>query len=180
MADFKFDPLREVKTCSRSSFKLSSDTWQTDFIFNANLFTWVCHFYWSVWTSWTLLTQLTTWKFQRTEQNVLGPDITETIVTAPLNKPTFTSPSLIPSRSLKMSKCHHRFQSFKFQMMFPINLPNIDLPFQNLWVHRHTLCEWIRSSNNSGARGPNWNWSRHWKSNESIATEMSNYCDNPR
>ena len=89
MADFKFDPLREVKTCSRSSFKLSSDTWQTDFIFNANLFTWVCHFYWSVWTSWTLLAQLTTWKFQRTEQNVLGPDITETIVTAPLNKPTF-------------------------------------------------------------------------------------------
>ena len=33
--------------------------------------------------------QLTAWKFQRTEQNILGPDITETIVTAPLNKPTF-------------------------------------------------------------------------------------------
>ena len=86
-ADFKFDSLREVKTCSRSSFKLSIDTWQIDFIFNANLFTWGCHFYWSVCTllSWQLE------NFQRTEQNIFGPDITETIVTAPLKdlEPTF-------------------------------------------------------------------------------------------
>ena len=33
--------------------------------------------------------QLTAWKFLRTEQNIVGPDIAETVFSAPLNEPTF-------------------------------------------------------------------------------------------
>ena len=54
--------------------------------------------------------QLTAWKFQRTEQNIFGPDITETIVSAPLNKPTFRKYCFC---SLKMK----RFSSILYDWM---------------------------------------------------------------
>ena len=60
--------------------------------------------------------QLTAWKFQRTEQNILGPDITETIVTAPLNKPTFSKSS---DRKLPIYDFQSQFSMSK------IRVPNL-------------------------------------------------------
>ena len=84
-ADFKFDPLREVKLVPDVllNFQLTLDRLIL-FFMQICLHKVVTFIGLSAPCS-----QLRAWKFQRTEQNILGPDITETIVTAPLNKPTF-------------------------------------------------------------------------------------------
>ena len=79
-ADFKFDPLREVKLVPDVllNFQLTLDRLIL-FFMQICLHKVVTFIGLSAPCS-----QLRAWKFQRTEQNILGPDITETIVTAPL------------------------------------------------------------------------------------------------